>query len=221
MPINESDWIWQNGKLVPWSDAQVHVLTHGLHYGSTVFEGIRVYATPLGSKAFRLQAHTQRMFDSAKIYRIDIPYTMDQVNAACREVVIRNQLTNGAYIRPIAYRGYGEIGLAPSADNPIEIAIAAWEWGAYLGAEALEKGVDVCVSSWQRAAPNTIPALAKAGGNDRLSISAGIRRSPRARKSCCSLATPSPSTSICGNWFRWEKWRWVQLSADVKASLTG
>ncbi len=165
MPINESDWIWQNGKLVPWSDAQVHVLTHGLHYGSTVFEGIRVYATPLGSKAFRLQAHTQRMFDSAKIYRIDIPYTMDQVNAACREVVIRNQLTNGAYIRPIAYRGYGEIGLAPSADNPIEIAIAAWEWGAYLGAEALEKGVDVCVSSWQRAAPNTIPALAKAGGN--------------------------------------------------------
>ncbi|SVB87222.1 uncharacterized protein METZ01_LOCUS240076, partial [marine metagenome] len=165
MPINESDWIWQNGKLVPWSDAQVHVLTHGLHYGSTVFEGIRGYATPFGSRAFRLQAHTRRMLDSARIYRIDIPYTEAQINLACQEVVIRNQLTNGAYIRPIAYRGYGEIGLAPSAGDPVEMAIAAWEWGAYLGAEALENGVDVCVSSWQRVAPNTIPALAKAGGN--------------------------------------------------------
>lgn len=165
MPINESDWIWQNGNLVPWPEAQVHVLTHGLHYGSTVFEGIRVYATPSGSRAFRLQAHTRRMLDSARIHRIDIPYTEDQINAACREVVIRNQLTNGAYIRPIAYRGYGEIGLAPSAEHPVGMAIAAWEWGAYLGSEALENGVDVCVSSWQRMAPNTIPALAKAGGN--------------------------------------------------------
>ncbi len=165
MPINECDWIWQNGNLVPWSEAQVHVLTHGLHYGSTVFEGIRVYATPSGSMAFRLQAHTRRMLDSARIHRINIPYSEDQINAACREVVLRNQLTNGAYIRPIAYRGYGEIGLAPAADHPVEMAIAAWEWGAYLGSEALENGVDVCVSSWQRVAPNTIPALAKAGGN--------------------------------------------------------
>lgn len=165
MPINECDWIWHNGQFVPWADARVHVLTHGLHYGSSIFEGIRVYATPAGSRAFRLQAHTRRMLDSARIHRIDIPYSESEINAACREVVIRNGLTNGAYIRPIAFRGYGDIGLAPPPDHPVDLSIAAWEWGAYLGADGLEKGVDVCVSSWQRVAPNTIPALAKAGGN--------------------------------------------------------
>ena len=165
MPINKCDWIWQNGKMVPWDDAQVHVLTHGLHYGSSVFEGIRVYPTPDGLRVFRLFAHTKRMYESAKIHRIKIPYSPEEINAACREVVTRNQLTNGAYTRPIAFRGYGEIGLAPDSDSPVDTVVAAWEWGAYLGADALEKGVDAGISSWQRVAPNTLPALAKAGGN--------------------------------------------------------
>ncbi|RLA25952.1 MAG: branched chain amino acid aminotransferase [Gammaproteobacteria bacterium] len=165
MTVNRNDWIWHNGKLVPWDQAQVHVLTHALHYGSSVFEGIRVYTTPTGSQIFRLQAHTRRLMDSAKIHRIPVPYSTDQIDAACREVVTENKLTNGAYIRPIAFRGYGDIGLAPKPDHPTDVSIAAWEWGTYLGADAIEQGVDVCISSWQRVAPNTIPALAKAGGN--------------------------------------------------------
>lgn len=165
MPIKTSEWIWHNGKLVPWAEAKVHVLTHALHYGSSVFEGIRVYATQRGPVVFRLQAHTRRLLESAKIHRIEVPWSAAQIDAACREVVLRNGLTRGAYIRPIVYRGYGEVGLAPPPGQPIDMAVAAWEWGAYLGADALEQGVDVCVSSWQRVAPNTIPALAKAGGN--------------------------------------------------------
>lgn len=157
--------IWFNGRLVPWEEATVHVLAHALHYGSSVFEGIRVYKTPAGLRVFRLTDHMQRFFDSAKIYRMPIPYERDELIAQCRQVVLANELVNGAYIRPVALRGYGEIGLAPKPDHPVDVAIAAWEWGAYLGAEGLEKGVDVCVSSWQRVAPNTIPALAKAGGN--------------------------------------------------------
>jgi branched-chain amino acid aminotransferase len=165
MSINANDWIWHNGRIVPWEQAQVHVMTHALHYGSSVFEGIRVYVTPDGSKVFRLSAHTRRLFDSAKIHRITIPFAAAEINAACREVVLRNNLTNGAYIRPIAFRGYGDVGLAPKPDHPVDVSIAAWEWGTSLGPEALENGVDVCISSWQRVAPNTIPALAKAGGN--------------------------------------------------------
>ena len=157
--------IWLNRRLVPWEQATVHVLSHALHYGSSVFEGIRVYKTPDGPKVFRLTDHMQRLFDSAKIYRLPIPYERDELIAACKEVVRANELMNGAYIRPIALRGYGDIGLAPKPDHAVDVAIAAWEWGAYLGAEGLEEGVDVCVSSWQRVAPNTIPALAKAGGN--------------------------------------------------------
>ena len=157
--------IWFNGELVPWDQAQVHVLTHALHYGSSVFEGIRVYKTPDGPKVFRLTDHMQRLYDSAKIYRMPIPYSLDELIDVCKEVIVANKLVNGAYIRPIAMRGYGEIGLAPKADHPVDVAIAAWEWGAYLGKDGLEKGVDVCVSSWQRVAPNTLPALAKAGGN--------------------------------------------------------
>lgn len=163
--MNKTEWIWHNGAFVPWDQACVHVLTHALHYGSSVFEGIRVYPTPDGSVIFRLRAHTRRMLESAKIHRIPVPFSANEIDAACREVILRNNLTNGAYIRPIVFRGYGEIGLAPSASHPVDVSIAAWEWGAYLGAEGLEKGVDVCVSSWQRVAPNTIPALAKAGGN--------------------------------------------------------
>lgn len=165
MPIKTSEWIWQNGRLVPWAEATTHVLSHALHYGSSVFEGIRVYATQRGPIVFRLQAHTRRLLESARIHRLEIPWSAAEINAACKEVVRRNGLTKGAYIRPIAYRGYGEVGLAPPPGHPVDMAIAAWEWGAYLGAEALERGVDVCVSSWQRVAPNTIPALAKAGGN--------------------------------------------------------
>ena len=157
--------IWFNGELVPWDEAQVHVLTHALHYGSSVFEGIRVYKTPEGVKVFRLTDHMQRLYDSAKIYRMPIPYSLDELIDVCRQVIVANKLVNGAYIRPIAMRGYGEIGLAPKADHPVDVAVAAWEWGAYLGADGLEKGVDVCISSWQRVAPNTLPALAKAGGN--------------------------------------------------------
>lgn len=165
MPIKTSEWIWHNGRLVPWADAQVHVLAHALHYGSSVFEGIRVYPTNRGAAVFRLGAHTRRLLESAKIHRIDVPWSAVEIDAACKEVVTRNGLTKGAYIRPIVYRGYGEVGLAPPPGHPVEMAVAAWEWGAYLGADALEHGVDVCVSSWQRVAPNTIPALAKAGGN--------------------------------------------------------
>ena len=158
-------FIWFNGEMVPWDQAQVHVLTHALHYGSSVFEGIRVYKTPAGPKVFRLTDHMQRLYDSAKIYRMPIPYTRDALSDVCKQLIITNDLMDGAYIRPIAMRGYGEIGLAPRADHPVDVAIAAWNWGAYLGSEALENGVDVCISSWQRVAPNTLPALAKAGGN--------------------------------------------------------
>lgn len=163
--MKTSKWIWFNGQLVPWESANVHVLTHALHYGSSVFEGIRVYPTPKGSVIFRLGAHSRRLLDSAKIHKIRVPYSAAQLDSACREVILRNDLSNGAYIRPIAFRGYGDIGLAPPPDHPVDVAVAAWEWGAYLGADGLEKGVDVCISSWQRVAPNTIPALAKAGGN--------------------------------------------------------
>jgi branched-chain amino acid aminotransferase len=165
MPITAAQHIWYNGKLVPWEKATVHVLAHALHYGSTVFEGERAYATANGPVIFRLRDHTRRLFDSAKIYRIDIPFTPDQINAACKEIVVVNGLDRGAYLRPFAFRGYGEIGVAPQTPPPVDTAVAAFEWGAYLGAEGLENGIDVCVSSWQRLAPNTIPAMGKAAGN--------------------------------------------------------
>lgn len=165
MPINAAKHIWYNGKLVPWEKATVHVLAHALHYGSTVFEGERAYPTPDGPVIFRLKDHTRRLFDSAKIYSIEIPYTQDQVSAACKEIINANGLTKGAYLRPFAFRSYGEIGVAPKIAPPIDTVVAAFEWGSYLGAEGLDSGVDVMVSSWQRLAPNTIPALGKAAGN--------------------------------------------------------
>lgn len=165
MPIAESKFIWQNGKLIPWEKATVHVLTHALHYGSTVFEGVRSYATPKGPVIFRLQDHTRRLFDSARIYRMDIPFSVADINSACKQIVTANDLSRGAYLRPFAFRGYGEIGVAPKNPPPIETIVAGFEWGAYLGADGLENGIDVCVSSWQRLAPNTIPALGKAAGN--------------------------------------------------------
>jgi branched-chain amino acid aminotransferase len=165
MPIPATQFIWFNGKLVPWEKATVHVLTHALHYGSSVFEGLRAYQTPNGVAIFRLRDHTRRLFDSAKIYRIDMPYSAEQLNDACRQVISANALKRGAYIRPVVFKGYGEIGVTPKTEPPTDVAIAAWEWGQYLHSEAEEAGVDACVASWQRVAPNTLPALAKAGGN--------------------------------------------------------
>lgn len=174
MPIKPSQFIWFNGKLVPWEKATVHVLSHALHYGSSVFEGIRAYETHKGVCIFRLKEHTHRLFDSAKIYRMDLPFSEQQISDACRTVVAANGLLRGAYVRPLALRGYGELGVTPKVEPPVEVAIAAYEWGAYLGAEGLENGVDVCVSSWQRVAPNTIPAIAKAGGNYLSSLLIGL-----------------------------------------------
>lgn len=165
MSFDGGKFIWLNGKMVPWEQATVHVMTHALHYGSSVFEGIRVYKTADGPKVFRLTDHIRRLFDSAKIYRMPIPYELDQLVSVCKQLITTNDLNNGAYIRPIAMRGYGDVGLSPKPDHPVDVAVAAWEWGAYLGADGMEHGVDVCVSSWQRVAPNTIPALAKSGGN--------------------------------------------------------
>ncbi|MGI9206197.1 MAG: branched-chain amino acid transaminase [Woeseiaceae bacterium] len=165
MSFSGGKLIWQNGQMIPWEQATVHIMAHALHYGSSVFEGIRGYKTPDGPAIFRLTDHMQRFYDSAKIYRMPLGYERDELVEVCKEVVRANDLVNGAYIRPLAFRGYGEPGLAPKPDHQVDVAIAAWEWGAYLGAEGLENGVDVCVSSWQRVAPNTIPALAKAGGN--------------------------------------------------------
>ncbi|MBK6597723.1 MAG: branched-chain amino acid transaminase [Proteobacteria bacterium] len=165
MPIPATKYIWFNGKLVLWENATVHVLSHAIHYGSSVFEGVRAYQTPSGPAIFRLTDHTRRLFESAKIYRIPMPFTPEQINVACREIIAVNGLARGAYLRPVAMRGYGEIGVVPATAPPTDVAIAAWEWGKYLGHASEEEGVDVCISSWNRVAPNTIPALAKAGGN--------------------------------------------------------
>ena len=165
MPIPATKYIWFNGKLVPWEQATVHVLSHALHYGSSVFEGVRAYQTHKGVAIFRLRDHSRRLFDSAKIYRMSMPFTVGQIDEACHAVIAANGLAKGAYIRPVAFRGYGEIGVTPKNEPPTEVAVAAWEWGKYLGHESEEQGVDACISSWHRVAPNTLPALAKAGGN--------------------------------------------------------
>ncbi|MGN7726140.1 branched-chain amino acid transaminase [Luteimonas sp. 22616] len=156
------EWIWQNGTIKPWAEATTHVMSHALHYGSSVFEGIRSYETPQGPAIFRLSDHNRRLLASARIYDMAIPYSLDEINAACRAVLQKNALGK-AYLRPVAWRGLGGFGL--SAETPIDVAVAAWQMGAYLGDGVLEQGIDACVSSWQRFAPNTIPAGAKAGGN--------------------------------------------------------
>ncbi len=162
MPITEVEKIWMDGKLVDWKDAQIHVLTHGLHYGSGVFEGIRAYQTSGGPAIFRLEDHIERLFNSAKVYMIDIPFTKRQLIDATKEVVRVNKL-DSCYIRPIVYLGYGEMGLNPLPCS-VNVAIAAWPWGTYLGEEGLEKGVSVKISSWQRHDPNAVPPAAKATG---------------------------------------------------------
>ena len=163
-PLPErTEWIWRDGEIIPWDDAQLHVMSHVVHYGSSVFEGIRFYSTPAGPAAFRLSDHMRRFVNSARIYRMDLGLSIDQLANACREVVSRNGLEAG-YLRPVAVRGLGALGLHPGK-SPVETYIVTWPWGQYLGTEALQQGVDVCVSSWSRPAPNTIPTLAKAGGN--------------------------------------------------------
>ncbi|MGH8278459.1 MAG: branched-chain amino acid transaminase [Gammaproteobacteria bacterium] len=155
--------IWHNGKIKPWAEATTHVMAHALHYGSSIFEGIRSYPTPKGVMIFRLADHMKRFFNSAKIYDLPMPYDAATVAAACREVVRVNHLQH-SYIRPVAFRGLGE-SLSLSADSPTEVAVGAWELGGYLGKDVTKNGIEACVSTWQRFAPNTIPAGAKAGGN--------------------------------------------------------
>ena len=163
-PLPErTEWIWRDGEIIPWDDAQLHVMSHVVHYGSSVFEGIRLYDTPHGPAAFRLSDHMRRFMNSARIYRMDLELSIDELNDACREVVNRNGLDSG-YLRPVALRGLGALGLHPGK-SPVETYIVCYPWGQYLGTEALQEGVDVCVSSWARPAPNTLPTLAKAGGN--------------------------------------------------------
>jgi branched-chain amino acid aminotransferase len=163
MASPRSDYIWMSGKLVPWDDARIHIGSHVVHYGSAVFEGIRCYKTPKGPAVFRLDAHTERLFNSAKIYWMDIPWTREQVDAAILETIGANKL-DACYIRPVVYRGAGQLGVNPLG-SPVELSVMVWDWGKYLGQEALEQGVDVCVSSWTRMAPNTLPAMAKSAGN--------------------------------------------------------
>lgn len=163
MALIPTEYIWMNGELVKWDDAKIHVLSHVVHYGSSVFEGFRVYKTARGSAAFRMQDHTKRLFDSAKLYRMEIPFTPDQINDAVLDLVGANSLEE-CYVRPVAYRGYNSLGVDPS-DCPVDVMIAVWPWGEYLGKDAVEHGVRACISSWNRIAPNTMPAMAKAGAN--------------------------------------------------------
>jgi len=163
MAFSETGKIWMNGKMVDWKDATIHVATHALHYGSGVFEGIRAYDSPRGTNVFRLPEHMRRLFDSMRIYRMDSPYSLEQLTEALLET-IRVNAFKSCYIRPLLYRGYSQLGVNP-LPCPVEASIIVWEWEAYLGDEALAKGVDVGVSSWTRIAPNTFPALAKATAN--------------------------------------------------------
>lgn len=164
MAKNTAEFIWFNGEIMPWADANVHVLSHALHYGTSVFEGIRCYDTPNGPVVFRHKEHMQRLKDSAKIYRFPLEYTVEELMAACRDILKANKLKS-AYIRPLGFIGDVGLGVCPPTDAKLDLTIAAFEWGAYLGEDALSKGVDAMVSSWSRLAPNTMPAMAKAGGN--------------------------------------------------------
>ncbi len=163
MPITTTPKIWMNGTLVDWADAKVHVLTHTLHYGTGVFEGIRAYETAGGPAAFRLTDHIERLFDSAKILMMDIPYTVDELVQAAKDT-IRSTGLPSCYVRPIAYYGYGEIGVN-TLQCKVDVAIACWPWGAYLGEDALTKGVRMKISSWTRHDHNTMPPAAKTTGN--------------------------------------------------------
>src|SRR5207248_451068 len=162
MSMNKSEKIWHNGELIPWDNATVHIMSHVVNYGSSVFEGIRCYNLPAGPAIFRATEHIQRLLDSAKIYRMDVDFSRDELVAAMVELIQVNRIWP-CYIRPIVLRGYGQVGVNP-LNAPIDIYIANYSWGKYLGSDA-DQGVDVCVSSWTRIAPNTLPAMAKSGAN--------------------------------------------------------
>lgn len=164
MNTKKADYIWFNGDMVPWAEAKVHVMSHALHYGTSVFEGVRCYETHKGPAVFRHREHMQRLRDSAKIYRMPVDYSVDQLMAACRKTLSVNKLAS-AYIRPLVFIGDVGMGVNPPGGYKTDVIIAAFPWGAYLGEEALNKGIDAMVSSWNRSAPNTIPTAAKAGGN--------------------------------------------------------
>jgi branched-chain amino acid aminotransferase len=172
LPIQEVKKIWMDGELVDWGEAKVHVLTHSLHYGSGVFEGIRCYKTLKGPAIFRHQEHMQRLFNSAKFYFMDIPYTTEELCKATKELIRVNQLEE-CYIRPLAYRGYGEMGLNPLT-TPVRVSIAVWPWGTYLGEEGLRKGIRVKVSSWERISPNVLTPASKNTGQYSNSILAKV-----------------------------------------------
>jgi branched-chain amino acid aminotransferase len=161
--LTTTEWIWRDGEFVAWQDATVHVLAHSMQFGSSAFEGVRCYDTPRGPAIFRLEDHLQRLHNSCRIYRMDVPFGVDELVAACCELVERNALRS-CYIRPMVIRGFGAAGMVPF-DSPVEVFLPCWPWGAYLGEGALENGVDTCVSSWHRMAPNTIPSMAKVAGN--------------------------------------------------------
>jgi branched-chain amino acid aminotransferase len=161
--LEGADWIWKDGEFIPWDEAKTHILSLAVQFGSSIFEGIRAYETDRGAAIFRLQPHIRRLFDSCRIYRIALDMTMEEMEAACVAAVKRNHLKD-CYIRPMVVRGYGSAGLNPAA-SPVETYICAWPWGTYLGEGALEQGVDVCISSWMRAHPNTFPVQAKAAGH--------------------------------------------------------
>jgi branched-chain amino acid aminotransferase len=161
--IGETPFIWRDGTFIDWKDAHIHVLSHSVQFGSAVFEGIRCYATPRGPAIFRLREHLRRMLNSCKIYRMPVPYSIDELVEANRELVRRNGIDE-CYLRPMVLRGYGAAGMVPF-ESPVEVYLPCWPWGTYLGAGALENGVDACVASWHRVAPNTIPAMAKIAGN--------------------------------------------------------
>lgn len=163
MPITPTKKIWMDGEFVDWADATVHVLTHTMHYGSGVFEGIRAYPTERGVAVFRLRDHIERLFMSAKVFMIDIPFSVDDITDAARTVVRVNGLDDGCYIRPLVYLGYGEMGLNP-IPCPVNVAIAAWPWGTYLGDEGVANGVSMKISSWRRHDPNAVPTAAKGTG---------------------------------------------------------
>ena len=163
MAIQPFEKIWHNGKLINWDDARIHVMSHVVNYGSAVFEGVRCYAQPQGPAIFRAHDHVRRLLDSAKIYRIEVDYSGDELVAAMCELVRVNR-HYPSYIRPLIFRGYGEVGVNP-ANSPTEVYLANYQWGKYLGEGAEHEGVDVCVSSWNRLAPNTMPTMAKSGAN--------------------------------------------------------
>ena len=161
--LTEAEWIWKDGEFIPWGEAKTHILSLAVQFGSSIFEGIRAYETERGSAIFRLQPHIRRLFDSCRIYRIPLEQSMAEVEEACISTVRKNNLKD-CYVRPMVVRGYGAAGLNPEG-SPVESYIAAWPWGTYLGEGALEQGVDVCISSWMRAHPNTFPVQAKAAGH--------------------------------------------------------